>query len=139
MNINTIKKCMVFGLTCVLIAAFPASSYSETPLPELSKLILGRFPKADRNEDGKLTGAEWAQVQRVILRQYPDADADGDGALAQAEQAALIRKLSGGGASKTKAPKSSPRQLAEWLKRFPESDADGDGKLTGLLTLKDTE
>ena len=130
MNINTRKKCMVFGLTCVLITAFPAISHADTPLPELSKLILGRFPKADRNEDGKLTGAEWAQVQKVILRQYPDADADGDRTLSQAEQASLIRKLSGGGTSKTKTPKRSPQQLADWLKRFPESDADGDGKLT---------
>ena len=130
MNISTMKRVMVFGLTCVLIAAFPATSHSETPLPELSKLILGRFPKADRNSDGKLTGAEWAQVQKVILRRHPDADADRDGTLSEAEQAKLVTKLSDSGASRTKTPKATPELLAKLLKRFPESDADGDGKLT---------
>ena len=131
MNIKTIRKSIIIGLTCVLMAAFAATSHSETLLPELSELILGEFPRADRNGDGKLAAREWEQVQKVILRRYPNADADGDGSLTHAEQTSLIRALSGGRtSSKTKLPQRSPEQLAEWLKRFPESDADGDGKLT---------
>lgn len=127
------KKVTLFALGCALSAAVPATSGAEDVLPALSQRVLAKFPQVDRNKDGKLTGREWAVVQKGLLRNHPDADADGDGTLSQAEQAMLVKKLGGTDTPERPTAESSgatPKQLAKFLKQYPESDADGDGKLS---------
>lgn len=122
------KKKTILGIFCTLVGAFPATSVAEEVLPALTKQILVKLPKVDRNGDGKLTGREWVVVQKGILRKYPDADTDGDGSLSRVEQVELVKKM--GGADTPDSSATTPEQLAKFLKQFPESDADGDGKLT---------
>lgn len=127
------KKLTVFAIAGTLVGAFPDTSGAEEALPALSQQVLAKLPNADRNGDGKLTGREWAVVEKGILRRYPDADADGDGTLSRVEQVELAKKLGGTDTPDAPTPDSSaatPEQLATFLKQYPESDADGDGKLT---------
>jgi len=124
------KNAAIFGLLFALAAGFSAVSNAQELLPELSEKLLGQFPRADRNGDGKLSGPEWAIVEKVILRRQPAADADGNGTLSQAEQAKLLKNLPGKPAANAPAANASPAQLAKFLKQYPESDADGDGKLS---------
>ena len=127
------KKVAILAVACTLVGALPAISGAEEVLPALTKQILVKLPQVDRNGDGKLTGREWAVVEKGLLRKYPDADTDADGALSRVEQVELVKKLGGADTPGTPTPGSltmTPEQLAQFLKRFPESDADGDGKLT---------
>jgi len=124
------KEITVFGMACLLAVGLPAFSGAQELLPELSEKILGQYPRADRNGDGKLSGPEWATVEKVLLRRQPAADSDGNGTLSQAEQAKLLKNFAGKPAAKAPAANASPAQLAKFLKQYPESDADGDGKLS---------
>ena len=127
------KKITVFTMACTLAGMFATTSVAEEILPALSKQVLAQFPQVDRNGDGKLTGREWAVVEKAILRRHSDADTDGNGSLSRLEQVALAKKLGGTDTPETPTTEPSattPEQLARFLKQFPESDADGDGKLT---------
>ena len=130
---TTMKKETVSGITCLLFLLFSSVAVADPLIPELSKRILEKFPRADRNGDGKLAGQELVFVQKVILKRNPGADTDGDGVLSKAEQKQFLKQLSGGNSPKTPAPVAAPEtpeQLAKWLKQYPESDADGNGELS---------
>ena len=73
------KKQTILAITYTLVGMFPATSVADEVLPALTKRVLAKLPQVDRNGDGKLTGREWAVVEKGLLRKYPDADADGDG------------------------------------------------------------
>lgn len=117
----------------ILIFICSSVGFSGELIPELSKQILEQFPRADRNGDGKLIGAEADFVQKQLVRKFPDADADGDGVLSTAEQTSFL-KAPGGMTSSASVgvptADSSPEEFARWMKKYPESDADGDGKLS---------
>mgnify|MGYP002628183070 CR=1 FL=1 len=70
------KKITILGISCALSGAFSATSGAEEALPALAKQVLAKFPKADRNSDGKITGPEWTFVQKGLLRKYPIADTE---------------------------------------------------------------
>lgn len=61
--------------------------------PETGSKILKRFPKADRDGDGKLSETEFATVQKQIIKKHPKADADGDGKLSNLELMNLAKTL----------------------------------------------
>ena len=87
------KKQAILVITYTLVGMLPATSVADEVLPALTKRVLAKLPQVDRNGDGKLTGREWAVVEKGLLRKYPDADADGDGTLSRAEQVELVKKL----------------------------------------------
>ena len=128
---TTMKKETVSGIACLLFSLLSSVAAADPLIPELSKQILEKFPRADRNGDGKLAGQELVFVQKVILKRNPGADTNGDGILSKAEQKQLLKQLGGGSSPKTpvSAPET-PEQLAKWLKQYPESDADGNGELS---------
>lgn len=71
-----IKNKTILGILSALSLGVPAISGAEEALPALAKQVLAKFPKADRNSDGKITGPEWTFVQKGLLRKYPIADTE---------------------------------------------------------------
>ncbi len=62
------KQTMFFGIMSALFGALTSTANAEEVLPALSKEILAKFPKADRNGNGKIDAQEWTVVQKGVLR-----------------------------------------------------------------------
>ena len=73
----------------ILAGATDSTTAADDPLKQQ---ILKLQPQADRNGDGKLSGAEEAALHEMILKRFPQADADGDGVLSVKEQRAVVRR-----------------------------------------------